>query len=185
MLEDIAREHKLWIKMCLNFGVPNHMAEDLVQDMYIRVNRLVKDESKIYYKEGKINHFFFWTVLKNMWSTYSKKETRNPYKGYMDVEMDESWIVTHIDSVENREQLLAVDKILDKIYDEVKTWEHWYDRELFKVYFTTHISLRQLSRDTKISLTSLHNSVTKYKKILREQLKEDWEDFMNNQYDLI
>lgn len=185
MLEAVAKEHKLWIKMCINFGVPNHMCEDLVQDMYLRVNRLVKDESKIYYKDDRINHFFFWTILKNMWSTICRRESKNPYMGYSDTEMDESWSMTHIDSVSNRDELEAVDRLIDKIYGEVGSWEHWYDRELFRIYFGSHISLRQLSRDTKISLTSIHNSVKKYKIKLRERFGEDWEDFLNNQFDLI
>lgn len=187
MLEDIAREHKLWIKYCLNFGVPHHLAEDLVQEMYLRINRLVKDETKIYYKGemGKVNHFFIWTTLKNMWITLVKQQQRNPYKGFTDVEFDESWSMTHLDSVENREELLAIDRLIDKIYAEVANWKHWYDRELFRVYFGSHIGLRQLSRDTKISLSSLHNSIKKYKNTLREEFREDWEDFLNNEFDLI
>jgi transcriptional regulator of aromatic amino acid metabolism len=105
--------------------------------------------------------------------------------GYSDTEMDESWSMTHIDSVGNRDELEAVDRLIDKIYGEVGSWEHWYDRELFRIYFGSHISLRQLSRDTKISLTSIHNSVKKYKIKLRERFGEDWEDFLNNQFDLI
>ena len=186
MLEDIANEHKLWIKYCLNFGVPHAIAEDLVQDMYLRINRLVKDESKVYYKgNDKINHFFIWTTLKNMWITRCKRERRNPLVRLVDVDFQEEWYLNHIDSVENREELMAVDRMIDKIYDEVSTWEHWYDRELFRVYFGSHVGLRQLSRDTTISLSSLHNSIKKYKLNLKEKFREDWEDFMNNQFDLI
>ena len=34
-----------------NLGVPAHLAEDLIQEMYLRLHRYVKDESKIYYRD--------------------------------------------------------------------------------------------------------------------------------------
>jgi hypothetical protein len=121
-----------------------------------------------------------------MWITIVKREQRNPYKGLLDIEFDESWSLSHtIDTIDNKEELMAIDRIIDKIYAEVATWDYWYDRELFKVYFGSHVGLRQLSRDTKISLSSLHNSIKKYKNKIRQELGEDWEDFLNNEFDLI
>jgi DNA-directed RNA polymerase specialized sigma24 family protein len=185
MLDDIAREHKLWIKMSLNMGVPNWYAEDLVQSMYVRIHNYVKDESKVYYRPNKINHFFIWTTLKNMWITYVNKAKRNPFKEMKDVLFEEEWYNSNIMQEPETEQMLAMDRLLDKIREEVDSWDYWYDTKLFQVYFLSHIGMRQLSRDTGISLSSIYNSIKKYKEIIREKFSEDWEDYKNQDFDLI
>jgi DNA-directed RNA polymerase specialized sigma24 family protein len=48
MLEKLAVHQELWIKMLVNLGCKIDVAEDLVQDMYLRMHRLVKDESRNY-----------------------------------------------------------------------------------------------------------------------------------------
>jgi DNA-directed RNA polymerase specialized sigma24 family protein len=77
VLEDLGRKHELWLAMALNMGVPPSLAEDLIQEMYLRLHRYVKDESKVYYKDtGTINRFYIWTTIRNMWMsarTYKAK----------------------------------------------------------------------------------------------------------------
>ena len=47
------------------------------------------------------------------------------------------------------------------------------------------MSLRQISKGSKISLTSLFNSVKNYKNILKEKFMEDVEDYLNGDYHLL
>lgn len=185
MLEDIAKDHKLWIKMSLNMGVPNWYAEDLVQSMYLRIHNYVKDEAKVYYRPNRINHFFIWTTLKNMWITYVNKAKRNPFVGLRDIMLEEDWYNANAVNEVDDEQMLALDRLLDKIKEEVDGWDYWYDKKLFQVYFFTHVGMRQLSRDTGISLSSIYNSIKKYKDIIREKFAEDWEDYINDEFHLI
>jgi hypothetical protein len=49
----------------------------------------------------------------------------------------------------------------------------------------SHVGMRQLARDTDISLNSIYNSIKKYKEIIREKFSEDWEDYINQDFDLI
>ena len=72
-------------------------------------------------------------------------------------------------------------KIMDNILKEVSTW-HWYDEKLFKLYFFTDKSLRNIASETKISLTSIYNSCKNYKQILIEKFGEDVTDFFNKDY---
>ena len=51
MLEKLAENHNLWIKMVINMGCDKHIAEDIVQSMYLRIHRLVTDEKKIMYND--------------------------------------------------------------------------------------------------------------------------------------
>ena len=66
MLEKIAVHQELWIKMLVNLGCDINLAKDLVQDMYLRVHRLVKDPERIMYK-GDINRYFIWKTLRNLY----------------------------------------------------------------------------------------------------------------------
>src|SRR5210317_1102927 len=79
----------------------------------------------------------------------------------------------------------AEDKILKKIQVEVDNWEHWYDRKLFKVYYETDISMRKLAKETNISVTSIFNSCKNYKDIIKSKFGEDFEDYLNGDFDLI
>ena len=43
MIELLSKYHKLWISMGLSMGIPNHMVEDFVQEMYLRLNKYIKE----------------------------------------------------------------------------------------------------------------------------------------------
>ena len=47
MLEKLAKHHDLWIKMLINLGCDVETSKDLVQDMYLKLHRLVKDTGRI------------------------------------------------------------------------------------------------------------------------------------------
>ena len=74
--------------------------------------------------------------------------------------------------------------LIDKIYDMVNSWEV-YDKKLFDLYFIRGQSLRQISKGSKIGLSSIHNSVLNYKEKLRELLLEDLEDYYNEEYTML
>ena len=66
MLELLAKNHKLWIKMVVGFGCDVDTAKDIVQSMYLRIHKYVKDEQKIMYNDYEGNRFFINVTLKNM-----------------------------------------------------------------------------------------------------------------------
>jgi 2-oxoglutarate dehydrogenase complex dehydrogenase (E1) component-like enzyme len=79
---------------------------------------------------------------------------------------------------------IAYERIYNSIDNEVSTW-HWYDQKLFKLYYYSNKSLRDIAKDTKISLTSIYNSCKNYRRIIEQKFKEDIEDFFNEDYDRI
>ena len=72
MLEKLAVHNELWIKMLVNMGCNVELAKDLVQDMYIRLNDLVKDPKKIMYGED-VNRYYIWVTLRNMYFSHLKE----------------------------------------------------------------------------------------------------------------
>ncbi len=176
MLEKLAVHHTLWIKMLVNMGCNVETAKDLVQDMYIRLHNLVKDPDKIMYGDD-VNRYYVWTTLRNMYFSYLRKSNKSIF--YRMLENDEVEQFDYNDIEDN-----AFEGITNKIDIITSTWTT-YDKRLFELYFMQGLSLRAISKGSKIGLTSIHNSILNYKDILREHLSEDLIDYFNQDFDKI
>ena len=92
------------------------------------------------------------------------------------------------DDVELSEYDSSEDKAFESITTRIDSiTSKWtvYDKRLFELYFIQGLSLRAISKGSKIGLTSIHTSVLKYKKILRENLSEDLMDYFNQDFNKI
>ena len=176
MLEKLAVHHLLWIKMLVNLGCKVEDAKDLVQDMYIRLDRLVKDPQKMMYGD-EVNRYYVWTTLRNMYFSKLKKDRASIFYELRD--SDESEIDDY-DTLEDD----AFRSITDKIDNITSKWSI-YDKKLFELYFIKGLSLRAIAKGSKIGLTSIHTSILNYKQILRENLSEDLIDYFNQDFDKI
>ena len=176
MLEKLAQHHVLWIKMLVNLGCGVEDAKDLVQDMYIRLHDLVKDPKRIMYGD-QVNRYYVWITLRNMYFSSLKKKRNNIFyelRDSDDVELNEY----------NSSEDSAFLFLESQIESITSKWEI-YDKRLFELYFMQGLSLRAISKGSKIGLTSIHTSVLNYKRILRESLSEDLMDYFNQDFDKI
>jgi RNA polymerase sigma factor (sigma-70 family) len=176
MLEKLAVHHELWIKMLVNLGCDIDVAKDLVQDMYLRMHRLVKDEKRIMYKDD-VNRYFVWITLRNLYYSYLKDKRNSIF--YEILENDEV-VQSEYDIAEDD----AFENIMTQINEIISDWTV-YDKRLFELYFIQGLSLRAISKGAKIGLTSIHNSILNQKAILREHLSEDLIDYFNQDFDKI
>lgn len=181
MLELLAKNHKLWLRMVRGFGADYDLSQDIVQSFYLRMHKYVKDENRIMYNDEEVNRFFCYVTLKNM------------YKTYMNAANKFVWFeVREDDAIDEELQEFAFDeametafeRLLHKISDEMNTW-HRYDRILSEKYLKSDYSLRDIANGSGISLTSIFNSMRENKRILKEKFSEDYEDFKNGDYDKI
>lgn len=190
MLEDLGKMHNIWVAMAKNLGAPNSVAEDLVQEMYIRLNKYVKDPNKIYYKDtGEINRFYIWVTLRNMVLSYKGMKAKN-VTFFLDDCLRDEGDRRQIEDRPSMDELevdkeLARDKIIQNIRQSIEEWEYWYDKKLFNLYYFTDMSMRDIARNTGISLTSIFNSCKNYRSRVLDKYKEDWEDFQNGEFDRI
>jgi hypothetical protein len=82
-------------------------------------------------------------------------------------------------------EILEAKKRLEiKINQEVKQW-HWYDQLLFDLYRTSGMSTRQIEGVTGISFKSVWKTIKTCKERLKDNVKEDYEDLINQDYELI
>jgi DNA-directed RNA polymerase specialized sigma subunit len=185
MLEKLAQNHKNWIRMVVKMGCPIGIAEDIVQEMYLRLHQYAND-GRIMYNDEEVNRFYVYVTLRNLY--YDYYNAKKKVQVFSLIENDES---DHnggynplIDEVYNEEEGIALQKVHDMLSEEIHSW-HWYDAKLCNTYFKTDDSLRKLAKETGISVTSLFNSIKNYKQILQQKFGEDVQDLFNEDYDLI
>lgn len=185
MLELLSKNHSTWIAMGLSIGIPRHLVEDFIHEMYLRLNKYVGDPKKIMYNKKEVNKFYIYVTLKNLWGDYAKAKGRHKIIRIDDYEVNFEIVDAAPEDNVNYSKQKAEDKMLNKIKTEVESWEHWYDRKLFKVYYETDISMRKLAKETNISVTSIFNSCKNYKDIIKSKFGEDFEDYINGDFHLI
>ena len=173
--------------MGLSLGIPEDMVEDFVHEAYLRLNKYVDNPEKIMYNETEVNKFYVYVTIKNLWSDYSKAKSKytvyriDNYDGEYYFNVPEWAVYEEV----NYDREKAEEYLLSKIEKEVDSWDHWYDKKLFKLYYKTDISMRKLANETKISVTSIFNSCKNYKDIIKTKFGEDFEDYMNGDFNLI
>lgn len=193
MLKKISSDHNRWYSMALSICGDEQLSMDIVQEMYLRIDKYVKDESKVIDENGDVNPFYIYVTIKNIYFKMFNDSKRVKLVQLRDDDFfyeyefdDQSNILTETVEDENKKQQMeeAFQKTVDRIMQEAKSW-HWYDEKLFKLYFLTDMSLRDVAKKTNISLTSIYNSVKNYKEFMTEKFSEDVEDFYNGDYDKI
>lgn len=162
VLKKIAKKHKDWVRMVVSFGCPRSLAEDIVQEMYLKINVLLEEGLDISYKDD-INYFYIYKTLKSMYYILSASE-RKVQKINIDnlkLYIKEEGYIEKKDTVKAMKQL---EEVLNSVY--------WYDRKVFEI-ISSGVTVAELSRQTGISYASLYNTYTNTKKILKENIKWD------------
>jgi len=175
VLDLLAGYHTEWLKMAHKFGAGDY-AEDIVQEMYIRLNKYVSDPERIMYK-GQPNKLFVWVTLRNMTRQFQNKKDLMVYTGDM---VDYDIAEEEYDMVEAE----GFEKIIDKVW-EIMEGQHWYDQKMFEIYHTTGMSMRDIEKETGISLFSIFDTLKKSKEYVREKIQEDYEDLQNGEAERI
>jgi len=169
----IARRHKDWVGIAKFFGATT-FAEDIVQDVYLRIHKY--NYGKKIVSGDKINNYLMWAMIRN--ATHDQNKNNKNELLILD-----SFHDLAVDEFEN-EEFYSLERLHAKILKEILTW-HWYDIKLFLTYLESDISMRQIAKEAKISLTSIFNTIKNCKERLVKNVGEDWQDYLNKDYELI
>lgn len=154
MLSKIFQKHKIWIDIVSSFGCNKDTAEDIVQEMYIKIQKNLNNGLDINYDNDDYNYFYIFKTLKSMFLDLRRKES----KVFIFNIDDQPSYYNHINDVNYEEAYNKVLKELDKLY--------WYDKKVYQL-LEGNESVAKLSRKTNIPYHSLYNT---YRKVL-ERLK--------------
>jgi len=165
MLSKLYKKHSKWVNIVNKLGGGDY-SEDIVQEMYLKL-------SKIELKEQTIDTFVYY-VLRNMTFDLHRKKS-NIFK----VDLEDCIFLEYLED-EGKEEIETIYKRID---NEVKDW-HWYDKMLWQLY-TEDRTMRQLAKETKISLASIFHTIKTCKERIKEAVGEDYEDYINEDYEKI
>ena len=173
-LKIVAKDHKKWIKLVNDLG-EDRFAEDIVQEAYIILYKYTDDESII--KNGSANKgYMFYTLRSVLFQFYNAKKK---FK-IQHIEDDKFWQQIPEDNQIDTE--LGYNDFCILLDKKVDTF-NWYDQKLWRLYSQTDMSIRKIASETNISWVSIFNSLKNIKNELRQELKEDYEDWKNQDYE--
>jgi DNA-directed RNA polymerase specialized sigma24 family protein len=153
----LAKKHQDWIRIVKSFGCNADTAEDIVQEMYIKINSVLLKGTNIMYNEIEINHFYIFRTLRSMFLDLIRKESKVTL-----IEFDKN---CHNNKTDEMVNFQAVYNMFLHNLDEM----HWYDRKVFE-YIENGESIAGLSEKTKISYYSLYNTYKRVKKTLLKKI---------------
>jgi len=156
VLEILAKEHNKWLRIAKSFGLTSE-AEDLVQDMYIKIhNWKGKYNKTLMYNDKEVNYYFVFVVLKNLFQDkmrINKKKTRLQYQK---------------EKIINDQPIEYAEK-LESIKKEIESW-HLYDRKIYELIYQEGYSMLELSKKTGIDYYSIYRTKNKIEKLLNLKL---------------
>lgn len=167
ILDLLAEKHNDWVRIVKSFGCNKDTAEDLVQEMYIKMHILVNKGTNIMYNETEINHFYVFRTLRTMFIDLTRKQSRVKMFSIDDKE-EFSEYISFLKNIEQQENSRTISNLYDEINKELEKL-HWYDKKIYK-YIEGGETIKSLSEKTKISYYSIYNTYRKVKKILLDKL---------------
>jgi DNA-directed RNA polymerase specialized sigma24 family protein len=173
-LAKVAQHHDEWVKVIHTFGEYDY-AEDIVQESYIALYKYA-DADKLLDTQGEVRKGYMYFTLRSLfYQYYNKKKKVNK------VNFDDQWELFDDSNIEEHKAYNDICLLID---EEIKNWD-WYDRKLFKLYRDTDLSMRDIAKETNISLISIFNSIKNYKIILKEKFEKNYQDYITNDYNMM
>lgn len=160
--------------MARSFAISEESANELVQEMYIRVTKYVDDAEKIMYNERELNNYYIYVTLRNLF--LSKFHIGRKERHYSIEHISEE--LSDIESLDNEFEN-AFESLIDKIESTVESW-YWYDKKLWNIHFKNEMSMRTIARETRISLSSIFNTLSNGKKTIRQVSEKEYENYKNS-----
>ncbi len=167
-LKQITKDHSDYVAIAKKLGAGS-FAEDIVQEMYLRLINHANLQKLI--KDGKVNKIYIYWAIRNTYLLHKEKNKLNTED-------------LNLEYKDEMEKEIAYGRLYKKIQQEIDSW-HWYDKMLFDVYTGSGKSIRQLSKESKISVKSIWQTLKHCKTRIKEAVGEDWQDFRNTDYERI
>jgi RNA polymerase sigma factor (sigma-70 family) len=156
------------------------IAEEIVQRAYMKLIEYDKLHKCINKDRTLSKSYVFLTVRSVAYDYYILKSREVNNKLIFNNEIE--GIQDDGNDVDKNE---ALGNLVDKMNYYLDTEFSWVDRQIFRLYNDTGLSMQKLSDDSGIAKTSIYLSVKRVKDRLKELLTEDYQDFKNKDYKFI
>ena len=89
ILDILSKRHTEWLNMAKSFKLDNNDANELVQNMYLRMYDYTKDVKRIMYNEKEINTFYIYITLRNLYySKFTNYKKKNKTVLFSDIDKE-------------------------------------------------------------------------------------------------
>jgi len=171
MLEELSKHQDTWLRMALKICGNKNQAQDLVQDMYLKMHE----------KQFEVKEVFVYFVLKNLFIDQKRSLKVRDVKELQPIhELKAFCEDINFDSIANSEN--EFDCAI-----EVFNSLNWHEQYIIKECCT--ISMREFSRQSKIAMPAIININRNYRQkvwelqkrkskdleMLSQRLQEQWE----------
>jgi len=175
ILDVLCIKHEQWLKYIKSFGCPDDIAEDYVQEMYIKIfNYSQRKDNDLMYDENDVNYYFIYVTLKNMYYD----DLRKSKKQFL-VDLSDDFIQDETEYTEKEYHVKndAKNIWIDRLNSEIQSIEDYnrkkanliYIKFIFDKIFVEQMSVTRLSQEVGITYWSLRNTVL----IIKDQIKNE------------
>lgn len=189
-LQILGERHEVWTQYVISFGCNPDTAQDIVMEMYIKVQDYIeRTGNKILFNDkDEPNYFFIYVTLKNMVFDLKRKEKKiytDTIDNY-DIESREVFKPAEDDYEKYKviEDFLLDDDYIDLCTDKIEynpaKFGKFYKRKVFEEIFIEGKSISQFSKDTGISYYSVYNTIKNIKKELKNEYQNRRLDSLHN-----
>jgi DNA-directed RNA polymerase specialized sigma24 family protein len=173
ILDILYLKHPTWVKYVISFGCPVEIAEDYVQEMYIKIHNYSQRGADLMYNETEVNYFFIYVTLKNMY--YDDIKSKKRYS-FLEIEDNQTFEEVEYSEGDFDIQSKAVKKWLKDLNYEIDREQEYsqyqaslcYIRFIYQKIFIEGITVQQLSNETKLSYWSIRNTVVRIKQQIKD-----------------
>jgi RNA polymerase sigma factor (sigma-70 family) len=167
----LTKHHKDWVKVVNTFG-EYFFADDIVQETYLKILRLNHIDKIV---TTTVNRSMMWLVIRSVYIDHLRLQKHEK------VNLDSIYSLSTEDSLESQKAINRIDELIE---EEISNW-HFYDKKLFDIYRNTDLSMREIAEKTDIHYTSIFHTLKRCKKRLQEAVGDDYQDYLNEDFELI
>ena len=154
-LSEIYKKHQIWIDIVCSFGCNKETAEDITQEMYIKIQKRINKGLDIDFGDD-YNYYYIFKTLKSLFLDLKRKE-----KNINVIEISQIQHATKDYNIDYNKSYTIIQNKLKNMY--------WYDRKVYEIIEGGE-SIAKLSRKTGIAYHSLYNTYQKVKITLKKLL---------------
>ena len=152
----IFKKHQTWVDIVSTFGVSKETAEDITQEMYIKIHKsILKNGTDIMYCKNEINYYYIFKTLNSIFIDLKRKSKNLVMVNIEDCEYS---LDSQID-VDFNETYNRVKKAIGEL--------EWWDRFVFE-NINSGESIAEFSRNSKIPYYTVYNNYIKTKEELKK-----------------
>ena len=156
-ITEIANKNDSYFRsMALHICKDKSDADDLVQDMYLKLYRYDKVKLDDMHKNG-VSKFLCVRIINQLFLDSKRKNKKEFFYHFLE-DFGED-----VDALDRQEKADHIRYFMEKLY--------WFDSRLFDEYVSSEMTMRGLSKATGINLRSIFNAITRAKTELQKLKK--------------